>query len=217
MSNHCSVESLQCTDEHARCQATLLPSDAFGREAPEGSEAFRFQTIAAKPSFIRDEMDATKLPVAFLDTDLEFHSFPKLFVPGSWPGGGRDVAAFNYWGNETDWEHASTPTTGSGVIFFNQTSRARGVLTAWAEAMAWDTNTRAPDDQVLDKLLKEGGWLARASFGWLPASYMRTMPSYYRGVDAVIDHDHGSAPGLLKHSETKPQLPPVRYLVNILP
>ena len=24
-------------------QATQLPSDAFGREAPEGSEAFRFQ------------------------------------------------------------------------------------------------------------------------------------------------------------------------------
>ena len=84
------------------CKATQLPSDAFGREAPEGSEAFRFQTIAAKPSFIRDEMDATRLPVAFLDTDLEFHRFPQLFVPGSWPGGGRDVAAFNYWGNETD-------------------------------------------------------------------------------------------------------------------
>ena len=28
----------------------------------------------------------------------------------------------------------------------------------------------------------------------------------------VIDHDHGSAPGLLKHSETKPQLPPVDYM-----
>ena len=33
--------------------------------------------------------------------------------------------------------------------------------------MAWGPNARAPDDQVLDKLLKEGGWLARASFGWL--------------------------------------------------
>ena len=93
--------------------------------------------------------------MAYLDTDLEFNQFPKLFVPGSWPGGGRDVAAFNYWGNETDWAHASTPTTGSGVIYFNQTSRARGVLTAWAEAMAWGPNARAPDDQVLDKLLKE--------------------------------------------------------------
>ena len=27
--------------------------------------------------------------------------------------------------------------------------RATRVLTAWAEAMAWEGNTRAPDDQVL--------------------------------------------------------------------
>ena len=66
----------------------------------------------------------------FLDTDLEFQSFPHLFVPGSWPNGGRDVAIFNYWGNESDWEHASTPTTGSGVVLFNQTQRSRAVLTA---------------------------------------------------------------------------------------
>ena len=36
------------------------------------------------------------------------------------------------------------------------------------------------------------------------------MPSYYRGINpVVIDHDHGNAPGLDGHSETKPQLPPV--------
>ena len=64
---------------------------------------------------------------------------------------------------------------------------------------------------MLDKLLNEGGWLARASFGWLPSSYMRTMPAYYRGVDPVIDHDHGNMPGLLKHSESKPRLPKVLY------
>ena len=43
------------------CKATLLPSDAFGPQAPEGTEQFRFETIAAKPSFIRDEMDATQV------------------------------------------------------------------------------------------------------------------------------------------------------------
>merc|ERR1712127_918252 len=78
-----------------------------------------------------------------------------------------------------------------------------------AEAMAYKANQKAPDDQVLDKLLVEGGWLKRASFGWLPAAYLRTVPSYYKGVDPVIDHDHGNPPGLLKHSEAKPQLPPV--------
>ena len=35
-------------------------------------------------------------------------------------------------------------------VFFNQTQRARAVLTAWAEAMAWPANQRAPDDQVFD-------------------------------------------------------------------
>ena len=40
---------------------------------------------------------------------------------------------------------------------------------------------------------------------------MRTMPAYYNGVAPVIEHDHGSAPGLLKHSEAKPRLPKVLY------
>merc|ERR1712072_37859 len=93
------------------------------------------------------------------------------------------------------------PNTGSGVAFFNQTFKAKKVLVAWAEAMAYKPNHKAPDDQVLDKLLVEGGWLKRASFGWLPAAYLRTVPSYYRGVDPIIDHDHGNPPGLLKHSE----------------
>ena len=103
-----------------RNKARLLPPDAFGADAPEGSEDFRFQTIASKPSFILGELEATKLPVVFLDVDLEFHSFPNLFVPGSWPNDGRDVAIFNFWGNETDRAHATTPNTGSGVVFFNQ-------------------------------------------------------------------------------------------------
>jgi hypothetical protein len=191
------------------CKARLLPPDAFGAGAMEGSEEFRFEVIASKPSFILDELQTNRLPVVFLDTDLEFHSFPHLFVPGSWPNGGRDVAIFNFWGNETDYAHASTPQSGSGVVYFNQTVRATRVLTAWAEAMAWEGNTRAPDDQVLDTVLKEGEWIKRASFGWLPASYLRTMPSYYRGVVPVIDHDHGNMPGLLNHSSRKPGLPPV--------
>ena len=102
------------------CKATLLPPDAYGPKAPEGSEEFRFRTIAIKPAFILSQLKATQLPVVFLDIDLEFQQFPNLFTPGSWPNGPRDVAIFNYWGNEPDLEHASTPTTGSGVIFFNQ-------------------------------------------------------------------------------------------------
>ena len=192
------------------CKATLLPADAFGPDAPEGSEEFRFRTIAIKPAFILSQLKTTQQAVVFLDTDLEFHKFPTLFTPGSWPQGDRDVALFNYWGNETNITNRLTPHTGSGVAFFSQTYPSKKLLVAWAEAMAYKHNQKAPDDQVLDLLLTEGEWLKRVSFGWLPAAYMRNPPSYYRGVDCVIDHDHGNPPGLLKHSEVKPVLPPVR-------
>jgi hypothetical protein len=197
------------------CKTTTLPPDAFGPDAPEGSEEFRFRTIALKPAFILSQLKATQLPVVFMDVDLEMHKFPELFMPGSWPDGDRDVALFNYWGNETNITNRYTPNTGSGVAFFNQTFKAKKVLVAWAEAMAYKPNHKAPDDQVLDKLLVEGGWLKRASFGWLPAAYLRTVPSYYRGVDPIIDHDHGNPPGLLKHSEAKPTLPPISDWENI--
>ena len=42
--------------------------------------------------------------------------------------------------------------------------------------------------QVFDTILKRGKWQYRASFGWLPAAYLRTMPAYYRGVVPVHAH-----------------------------
>ena len=126
----------------------------------------------------------------------------------------------------------SDQAVGSAVAYFNQTYRAKKLLTAWAEAMMYGTNGRAPDDQVLgtllnyggwipnsnpnpnqvlDTLLNYGGWIARCSLGWLPASYLRLMPAFFRGVVPVIEHDHGSAPGINGgHSETKPKYPPVK-------
>ena len=168
-----------CSRVGVCCKARLLPPDAFGGRAPEGSDEFRFEALSSKPSFILGELEATELPVVFLDIDLEFQQFPNLFTPGSWPNGPRDVAIFNYWGNETNITNRKTPNTGSGVVFFNQTYQAKKVLVAWAECMAYHANKKAPDDQVLDLLLVEGDWLGRASYGWLPAAYLRTMPSYY--------------------------------------
>ena len=191
------------------CKATEVGSDYLGPSAPEGTEEFRYKTIALKPAFLLDQLQKTKEPVVFLDVDLEFHKFPELFLPDSWPEGSRDVALFNFWANETNVTYRHTPNIGSAVAFFNHTFRAKKLLTAWAEAMKYKTNSRAPDDQVLDKLLNDGGWMSRVSLGWLPASYLRTMPAYYRGIDPVIDHDRGTAPGVSGHSMTSPLLPPV--------
>ena len=63
---------------------------------------------------------------------------------------------------------------------------------------------------MLSQLLGSGSWVRRAKFGWLPAAYMRHLPAVYRGVDPVIDHDHGSPPGLNGHSDVLPSLPPVK-------
>jgi len=131
------------------CKALSLPSDAFGKHAPEGSEAFRFEVISMKPSFILSQLDATARPVVFLDTDLEFHTFPDLFAPGRWPYHWTyDILLFNFWGNETAKSTRNIPQIGSAVAFFNKTDRSKAVLTAWAQAMAWKGNARAPDDQV---------------------------------------------------------------------
>ena len=69
-----------------------MRSDALGPSAPEGSTEFRFRTLAMKPIFLLEQLEKTAEPVVFLDVDLEFHQFPKLFLPGSWPDGARDVA-----------------------------------------------------------------------------------------------------------------------------
>jgi hypothetical protein len=191
------------------CKATVLPPGVFGQSAWEGTEEFRFRTIALKPAFILSQLRSTQLPVVYLDSDLEFHRFPDLFQPGSWPHFDRDVIVFNYWANETNATIRATPNTASGVVYFNQTFNAQKILVAWAEAMAYHKNIKAPDDQVLDVLLADDGWLERASFGWLPAAYLRTMPAYYRGITTVIDHDHGNAPGIVGHSTNKAVLPPV--------
>ena len=194
------------------CKATMVGSDFMGASAPEGSDEFRFRMIALKPLFLLDQMDKTQEPVVFLDVDLEFHQFPELFLDDSWPDGPRDVALFNFWANETNVTQRRTPNIGSAVCFFNRTYRAKKLLTAWAEAMQYKTNERAPDDQVLDTLLVQGGWLRHVSLGWLPVSYLRTMPSYYRGVDPVIDHDRGTQPGVSGHSSYKPLMPKVIWM-----
>ena len=41
------------------------------------------------------------------------------------------------------------------------------------------------------------------------------MPSFYRGVDPIIDHDRGTKPGVAGHSSVKPLLPPVMWTEKI--
>ena len=201
-----------CERNNVCCKATEAPGSVAhvkeGSSDQDEADQYRLEMIRMKPAFILAQMDAIQLPVVWLDCDMEFHKFPKKFMPASWETGPRDALLFNFWGNETKGQ--DSPSIGSGVAFFNYTLPARNLLVAWAEAMAYDLNAEAPDDQVLSELLGSGSWVRRAKFGWLPASYMRHLPAMYRGVDPVIDHDHGSVPGLNGHSDVLPNLPPVK-------
>ena len=49
------------------CKATEVGSNYLGPDAPEGTEEFRYKTIALKPAFLLDQLQKTKEPVVFLD------------------------------------------------------------------------------------------------------------------------------------------------------
>jgi len=196
-----------CARNDVCCKATEAPGNLRGG-LREGSEEYRLEMIRMKPAFLLSQMDAIQLPIVWLDADMELHKYPSKFLPGSWEPAPRDALLFNFWGNESKGQ--DSPSIGGGVAYFNYTLAARNLVVAWAEAMAYELNAEAPDDRVLSQLLGSGSWVRRATFGWLPAAYMRHLPAVYRGVDPVIDHDHGSVPGLNGHSDVLPSLPPVK-------
>ena len=149
-----------------------------------------------------------------LDVDLEFHAYPSLFDGSAWgpsethdPGLGRDVLLWNWQGN-LSWFGGRRLKAASGVAYFNKTEAAERLLLAWAQAMAYPPNSDAPDDQALDLLVNNDGWIDRAAYGWLPAAYLRMSP-HHSAVAPVIDHDRGApVSGRGRNSPKEPVLPP---------
>ena len=114
-----------CERNDVCCKATEAPG-ALGHAVKEGSEEYRLEMIRMKPAFMLTQMDAIQLPIVWLDCDMEFHKFPKKFLPGSWEPGPRDALLFNFWGNESKGQ--DSPSIGSGVAFFNYTLAARNLV-----------------------------------------------------------------------------------------
>ena len=220
------------------CSTSLVPDGAYDG-LPEGSHKLRHRLIASKPIFILRTLRASPLPLAWLDVDLEFHAFPTLFTRAGWdpqpvsadegsgeapdatryvvPRGGsradghaaRDVLLWNFQANVSHFNGRRLKTA-SGVMWFNKTDAAEALLTAWSEAMAYEPNAAAPDDQTLDLLVNEDGWIDRCAFGWLPAAYLRMMPRH-KDIAPVLDHDRGvPVSGAGRNSPIHPTLPPHR-------
>ena len=94
------------------------------------------------------------------------------------------------WQGNLSWFGGRRLKAASGVAYFNKTEAAERLLLAWAQAMAYPPNSDAPDDQALDLLVNNDGWIDRAAYGWLPAAYLRMSP-HHSAVAPVIDHDRG--------------------------
>lgn len=221
----CEAHSICCALSH-------VPNDAFGESAERDARhqtekgrgdgklpnSFRHRLIASKPLFIlRALHSAAPLPVAWLDVDLEFHQRPLLFEPASWPSGPRDALLWNWQGNVSGFQGRRLKMA-SGVAFFNQTDAARAVLAAWAQVMAYPPNAASPDDQAMDLLVNDDGWIDRVRWGWLPAAYLRMLPRHQAvmptAAHAVLDHDRGAMPGK-GNSPVKPVLPPRKQLPQV--
>ena len=127
---------------------------------------------------------------------------------GRWEGlAPRDALLWNWQGNVSHFGGRRLKMA-SGVAWFNKTDEAEALLTAWAEAMAYEPNHAAPDDQALDLLVNDDGWIDRVRFGWLPAAYLRMAPRFSH-LAPVIDHDRGApVSGAGRNSPIKPVLPP---------
>jgi len=194
------------------CQPALMPDgvlEGVEGENKEGSYALRHRLIATKPLFIYEVLRLSPLPLAWMDVDLEYHAFPTLFTPRGWAElpAPRDVLLWNWQANVSLFVGRRLKMA-SGVAWFNKTQPAEALLLAWAEAMAHEPNVRAPDDQVMDLLVNEDGWIDRVRFGWLPESYLRMMPRH-KHIVPVIDHDRGApVSGKGKNSPHMPVLPP---------
>eukprot|EP00316_Scyphosphaera_apsteinii_P021221 CAMPEP_0119317520 /NCGR_PEP_ID=MMETSP1333-20130426/43369_1 /TAXON_ID=418940 /ORGANISM="Scyphosphaera apsteinii, Strain RCC1455" /LENGTH=364 /DNA_ID=CAMNT_0007323467 /DNA_START=149 /DNA_END=1243 /DNA_ORIENTATION=+ len=192
------------------CATSLVPSHAFGSK--EGTPFFRSRFIASKPLFVLRVLQKWRMPIVWLDIDLEFFSYPDLFEAGAW-GESRDVLIWNWQANVSNLLGRRLKMA-SGVFFINATERAEALLVAWAEAMAFANNSAAPDDQTMDELVNKGGWIDRLVFGWLPARYLR-MSARHPAIVPVIEHDRGNMPGQNGYGlNFKPVLPPVNYTVH---
>lgn len=191
------------------CVASLMSDSALHSD---GSQEQRYRLIATKPLFIYRSLQQSPIPLVWMDADLEFHAFPTLFTRAGWAetDGPLDAILWNWQANVSHFAGRRLKMA-SGVAWFNVTEPARALVVAWAEAMAYGSNIHAPDDQTMDLLVNNDGWMDRASFGWLPESYLRMMPRHSH-VEPVIDHDRGApVSGRGRNSPIVPILPPHRW------
>jgi hypothetical protein len=147
------------------------------------------RTIASKPEFMLRTLKRLRRPIVYLDADFEVMQYPALFDNPE----NADFMIYNWYadpGNSIGRYHPEVLLSSSGVIYWNWTAGALRLLREW-RAMA-NANPLCADDQILDRVFNEGGYIRSVRCCWLPRSYLRIEP-YFPDTEPVLNH--ADAPG----------------------
>lgn len=147
------------------------------------------RTIAFKPTFMLRMLTRHRRPIVYMDADFEVKQYPALFDNPA----GADLMIYNWYADPNNSIGRYQPRTllcSSGVVYWNHTRGALRLLEEWSAVAR--ANPRCADDQILDRVFNQGGYVRRLSCEWLPQSYLRIAPEF-PDTEPVLDH--ADAPG----------------------
>lgn len=155
-------------------------------------ENWKYQeAINYKPKFIEECLKKFKLPVVYLDIDMELKKYPKLFVQHK----EYDFMAFNQ-NFDPRINMKIDPFllfSGGGMMYFNNTKQSIQLLNAWKKEIK--QNIGKSEDRLLNLAFYKSDALLKSRVFWLPIEYFY-IPSEFEphGVkvesrDVVICHN----------------------------
>tara|TARA_B100001094_G_C18158087_1_gene787661 strand:+ start:112 stop:1098 length:987 start_codon:yes stop_codon:yes gene_type:complete len=155
-------------------------------------ENWKYQeAINYKPKFIEKCLEKFKMPVIYLDIDMELKKYPKLFVREK----EYDFMAFNQ-NFDPRMNLKIDPFllfSGGGMMYFNNTKQSLQLLTSWKKEIK--QNIGKSEDRLLNLAFYKSDALLKCRVFWLPIEYFY-IPSEFEqhGIkvekqDIVICHN----------------------------
>ena len=164
--------------ENLKKKCDILKIPFYAEYHPEFEKKNRYQTgISYKPQFIKKMLGNFKCPVVYIDADMMFHKYPKLFSEIE-----VDFMAFNWYAEKRlgtnmpiDW---NTLDTSGGIFYFNNSKNSKIILNKWISCMKSKELCKYADDRVLSIIINSNNLMKKCSYYWLPYEYFY-IPEYY--------------------------------------
>ena len=162
--------------------------------------------ISFKPEFVKNCLLNFKQSVCWLDVDTEVIKYPVLLMDKN--SDDINLQIYNWYADSDNHitrknkdviskvanifikdnnNYNKKLLSSSGVFSFNYSKESIELLDNWIQEMK--KNPNQVDDQVLDKVFNEGGYINKLIYRWLPKEYNRMVwyPDWL-DVSPVINH-----------------------------